>query len=123
MQVASRPCAAHPSAFLERRESVPGASDENIHVFDGPGKRSVRPDTAAVVRASVDQTEASILPGFVRHRRIVEGSGHSSERSKTRMFSCELTGGVGSRFRLTLPQHSGATLHGSPLPLSPSEAR
>ena len=29
--------------------------------------------------------------------------------------------GVGSRFRLTLPQHSGATLHGSPLPLSPSE--
>ena len=31
--------------------------------------------------------------------------------------------GAGSRFRLTLPQQSGATLHGSPLPLSPSEAR
>ena len=31
--------------------------------------------------------------------------------------------GVGSRFRLTLPQHSGATLHGSPVGLSPSEAR
>jgi two-component system sensor histidine kinase MtrB len=31
--------------------------------------------------------------------------------------------GVGSRFRLTLPQHSGATLHGSPVPLSPSEGR
>ncbi|MBU9944779.1 MAG: HAMP domain-containing histidine kinase, partial [Dermatophilaceae bacterium] len=29
--------------------------------------------------------------------------------------------GVGSRFRLTLPQRAGATLHGSPLPLSPNE--
>jgi two-component system sensor histidine kinase MtrB len=29
--------------------------------------------------------------------------------------------GVGSRFRLTLPQRAGDTLHGSPLPLSPSE--
>ena len=29
--------------------------------------------------------------------------------------------GVGSRFRLTLPQRSGDTLHGSPLPLSPTE--
>ena len=25
-------------AFLERREPIPGGSDENIHVFDGPGK-------------------------------------------------------------------------------------
>jgi two-component system sensor histidine kinase MtrB len=31
--------------------------------------------------------------------------------------------GAGSRFRLTLPQHAGLTLHGSPLPLSPSEGR
>ncbi len=31
--------------------------------------------------------------------------------------------GKGSRFRLTLPQHSGTTLHGSPVPLSPSEER
>ncbi len=29
--------------------------------------------------------------------------------------------GVGSRFRLTLPQQAGDTLHGSPLPLSPTE--
>jgi two-component system sensor histidine kinase MtrB len=29
--------------------------------------------------------------------------------------------GVGSRFRLTLPQRAGDTLHGSPLPLSPTE--
>jgi len=29
--------------------------------------------------------------------------------------------GKGSRFRLTLPQHSGTTLHGSPVPLSPTE--
>ena len=29
--------------------------------------------------------------------------------------------GVGSRFRLTLPQRAGETLHGSPLALSPSE--
>jgi two-component system sensor histidine kinase MtrB len=29
--------------------------------------------------------------------------------------------GVGSRFRLTLPQRAGGTLHGSPLPLSPTE--
>ncbi len=29
--------------------------------------------------------------------------------------------GVGSRFRLTLPQRAGETLHGSPLPLSPTE--
>ena len=29
--------------------------------------------------------------------------------------------GVGSRFRLTLPQRSGDTLHGSPLPLSTTE--
>lgn len=31
--------------------------------------------------------------------------------------------GVGSRFRLTLPQRAGETLHGSPLPLSPTEDR
>jgi two-component system sensor histidine kinase MtrB len=31
--------------------------------------------------------------------------------------------GVGSRFRLTLPQRSGASLHGSPVPLSPAESR
>ena len=31
--------------------------------------------------------------------------------------------GAGSRFRLTLPQHAGLTLHGSPVPLSPSEGR
>ncbi len=31
--------------------------------------------------------------------------------------------GAGSRFRLTLPQRSGDTLHGSPLPLSPTESR
>jgi two-component system sensor histidine kinase MtrB len=31
--------------------------------------------------------------------------------------------GAGSRFRLTLPQHSGDTLHGSPIALSPSEPR
>ncbi|WP_392544898.1 MtrAB system histidine kinase MtrB [Oryzobacter telluris] len=31
--------------------------------------------------------------------------------------------GVGSRFRLTLPQRDGETLHGSPLPLSPTEDR
>ena len=29
--------------------------------------------------------------------------------------------GVGSRFRLTLPQRAGDTLHGSPLPLTPRE--
>ncbi|GAA4408539.1 hypothetical protein GCM10023168_26110 [Fodinibacter luteus] len=29
--------------------------------------------------------------------------------------------GVGSRFRLTLPQRAGTALHGSPLPLSPTE--
>ena len=29
--------------------------------------------------------------------------------------------GVGSRFRLTLPQRAGDTLHGSPLPLGPTE--
>ena len=29
--------------------------------------------------------------------------------------------GVGSRFRLTVPQRAGETLHGSPLPLSPTE--
>jgi two-component system sensor histidine kinase MtrB len=29
--------------------------------------------------------------------------------------------GVGSRFRLTLPQRAGETLHGSPLPLGPME--
>jgi len=29
--------------------------------------------------------------------------------------------GVGSRFRLTVPQRAGDTLHGSPLPLSPTE--
>ncbi|MFQ6172834.1 MtrAB system histidine kinase MtrB [Oryzobacter sp. R7] len=31
--------------------------------------------------------------------------------------------GVGSRFRLTLPQRAGETLHGSPLSLSPTEDR
>jgi two-component system sensor histidine kinase MtrB len=31
--------------------------------------------------------------------------------------------GVGSRFRLTLPQHSGDTLRGSPVALSPTESR
>ncbi len=31
--------------------------------------------------------------------------------------------GVGSRFRLTLPQRSGDTLHGSPVALSPTESR
>jgi two-component system, OmpR family, sensor histidine kinase MtrB len=29
--------------------------------------------------------------------------------------------GVGSRFRLTVPQAAGTTLHGSPLPLTPLE--
>ena len=31
--------------------------------------------------------------------------------------------GVGSRFRLTVPQQAGESLHGSPLPLSPSDDR
>ena len=31
--------------------------------------------------------------------------------------------GAGSHFRLTLPQRAGETLHGSPLPLSPTEER
>ena len=49
-------------------------------------------------------------------------------RSRSRTPGCTTAGcrpgasaGVGSRFRLTLPQRAGDTLHGSPLPLSPTE--